>query len=111
MKFSLRTVKESQVLKILKSLKSKKSFGADGISSEVLKIGADILVVPLTYIINYSIKTGKFPTEWKLAKVIPLHKKGDKRSLNNYTANNFPANFASFHCVRNPTAFSMQFLQ
>ena len=41
-------------------------------------------MVPLTYIINTSILTGKFPQGWKLAKIIPLHKKGDKKSLRNY---------------------------
>ena len=68
----------------MKSLKTKKSFGTDGITSEVLKIGANILVVPVTYLINYSIVTGKFPNDWKTSKVIPLHKKGDKKLLKNY---------------------------
>ena len=84
LKFSLKTVSESEVLKILKSLKPKKSYGIDGITAEVLKLGADVLVVPLTYIINFSIVTGKHPTNWKISKVIPLHKKGDKRFLKNY---------------------------
>ena len=82
--FTLKTVSETEVLKILKSLKPKRSYGIDGITSEVLKLGAEILVVPLTYIINFSIVTGKFPTEWKVAKVIPFHKKGDKKSFKNY---------------------------
>ena len=82
--FTLKTVSETDVLKILKSLKPKRSYGIDGITSEVLKLGAEILVVPLTYIINFSIVTGKFPTEWKVAKVIPFHKKGDKKSFKNY---------------------------
>ena len=47
-------------------------------------MAAEVLVVPLTYMINHSILTGKFPTKWKIAKVIPLHKKGDKRELKNY---------------------------
>ena len=84
LKFKLMTVKEKEVFKIMKSLKPKKSFGIDGITSEVLKLGAQILVVPLTYIINYSIVTGKFPTEWKTSKVIPLFKKGEKKLLKNY---------------------------
>ena len=79
--FNLKTVNEKHVLKILRSLKPKKSFGLDGISSEVLKLGAEVLVVPLTYIVNSSILQGKYPTQWKEAKIIPLHKKGDKKSL------------------------------
>ena len=84
LKFTLRTVSESEVLKIIKSLKPKKSFGKDGITSEVLKLGANVLVVPLTYIINTSIITCKYPQEWKVAKVMPLYKKGDKKLLQNY---------------------------
>ena len=82
--FNLKTVSEQHVLKILRSLKPKKSFGLDGISSEILKLGAEVLAVPLTYIVNSSILQGKYPTKWKEAKVIPLHKKGDKKSLKNY---------------------------
>ena len=60
LKFTIKTVSESEVLKIMKSLKPKKSYGIDGITAEVLKLGAEVLVVPLIYIINYSIVTGKF---------------------------------------------------
>ena len=83
-KFKLRMVKEFEVLKIIKQLKSKKSCGQDGITSEIPKLGAKVLVVPLTYIINNSILTGKYPTDWKLSKVLPLHKKGDESILGNY---------------------------
>ena len=84
LKFNLKTVSEKVVLGLLKALKSKKSFGIDGITSEVLKIGSNVLVVPLTYIVNSSITTGKYPSLWKIAKVIPVHKKGDKKILKNY---------------------------
>ena len=84
LKLNLKTVNENAVMKILKSLKPKKSCGPDGISSEILKLGAEVLVIPLTYIINSSIKTGKYPTNWKTAKVVPLHKTGDKQVLKNY---------------------------
>ena len=84
LKFILKTVSEKVVLNLLRALKPKKSYGIDGITSEILKIGADVLVVPLTYIVNYSIRTGKYPSKWKIAKVIALHKKGDKKLLKNY---------------------------
>ena len=41
--------------------------------------------MPLTInVINQSLVTGIFPDELKIAKVKPLHKKGDKSCLNNY---------------------------
>ena len=82
--FNLKTVSEKVVLGIFKALKPKKSCGIDGITSEILKIGSEVLVVPLTYIVNCSITTGKYPSIWKIAKVIALHKKGDKKTLKNY---------------------------
>ena len=72
------------MLKVLKALKGKKSHGFDGISSEVLKLGAEALAEPLAFIINYSILTGTYPTRWKISKVIPLHKKKDRKSVENY---------------------------
>ena len=52
--FELKEVEERQVLKILKKLKPKTSRGLDEISSEVLKLGAEVLCIPLTLIINIS---------------------------------------------------------
>ena len=38
----------------------------------------------LTYLFNKSMKTGKFPNPWKTAKIVPLHKNGDKSSPGNF---------------------------
>ena len=38
----------------------------------------------ITYIVNNCIRSGKFPTSWKLAKVNPLYKGGAKDDINNY---------------------------
>ena len=38
----------------------------------------------LTYIMNMSLQMGVFPNEWKIAKVVPLHKGGDLNDVNNY---------------------------
>jgi hypothetical protein len=50
-------------------LKKKKSAGIDGISQEQLVLGAQVLAVPLTRIINSSISSGEFPSMWKEALV------------------------------------------
>ena len=39
---------------------------------------------PITLIINQSILSGTFPDKLKLAKVIPIHKKGDDTKIDNY---------------------------
>ena len=80
----LKTVQEAKVRKIIQCLKAKPSCGKDGISSELLKLGADSLAAPLTWIINKSIADKKFPDYWKEAIVKPLHKKGPKDNLKNF---------------------------
>ena len=41
-------------------------------------------IEPLTYIINLSLMEGVFPSELKVAKVIPVFKGGDSSILSNY---------------------------
>ena len=45
---------------------------------------ADLIASPLRTIFNQSIISGVFPGEWKLSKVIPLFKHGERTDLNNY---------------------------
>jgi retron-type reverse transcriptase len=42
------------------------------------------LAIPLCFIINCSISSGKFPERWKQSKLVPLHKKGDTHMVENY---------------------------
>ena len=62
-------------------MKKKKSSGIDGVSQECLLEGSEVLVIPLTRLINTSIQSGIFPEEWKLAVVTPLLKKGDQKNI------------------------------
>ena len=39
---------------------------------------------PLKIIFQSCLKSGKFPTKWEKANVVPVHKKGDKQILKNY---------------------------
>ena len=45
---------------------------------------ADIVVKPVTFIINTSLRTSKVPCDWKSARVIPLFKKGKADEMDNY---------------------------
>ena len=84
MKFSLNQMSDRNLKKVTKKLKRKKSLGTDGLTKQQLIIGADILVSPLTSIINQSIKQGSFPEVWKEALVTPVLKKGDASDVSNY---------------------------
>lgn len=62
----------------------KTSAGLDGIPCHILKGNETSLLYPLTLLINASFEQGKFPTNLKSAKIIPIFKKGDRRKVENY---------------------------
>ena len=73
-----------EIIKHIQNLKPKSSSGYDQISSKLLKEIGPIISQHLCLIINQSLCTGIFPDRLKLAKVIPLFKKGDKLLFENY---------------------------
>ena len=84
LRFSLKPVTESQIIKIVRSLNNTNSTGTDTISTKILKDAIGVLAAPITWIVNTSILTGIFPDMWKMAKVIPILKKGNAKLLKNY---------------------------
>ena len=82
--FKLESVSTNEVLDVIKSLQDKKSPGPDAINNKILKLSAEIIISPLTHIINLSLKHGTFPDKIKLAHVIPLFKKNDPTVCSNY---------------------------
>ena len=77
-------ISEATTMETLNNLKSKPSCGHDGISTKLLKACKLEICKPLTLIINQMLTTGIFPDDLKVAKVIPLFKKGKKEVLDNY---------------------------
>ena len=73
-----------EILTTVRTLKSSKSFGHDGISVYLLKKIIHYIASPLMHIFNFSISSGKCPNALKIAKVIPVHKKDDPSLLTNY---------------------------
>ncbi|CAB3993600.1 Hypothetical predicted protein, partial [Paramuricea clavata] len=68
----------------LNQLNSRKSPGLDGISVKLLKDTSDVIAQPLANIFNLSLQTAIFPDEWKIAKVSPVFKEGNKTDCGNY---------------------------
>jgi len=67
-----------EINKILISLKTKNSYGYDGIPIKILKLSAPFIISPITYICNKSLSSGVFPERLKYAIIKPVYKKGDK---------------------------------
>ena len=80
----LNPVEDSDVAKLLNKLDPNKSSGPDGIGNSILKLLAPLITTPLTDIINSSIRTGNFPSEWKKANILPVYKSGEKDVVGNY---------------------------
>ena len=83
-RFSFKTVDSASVVKVIKSLKPKTSCGHDGLSMKFIREIYPAITEPLTLIINQSIATSVFPNRLKIARVIPIFKKGDDKLLGNY---------------------------
>ena len=49
-----------------------------------VKICDDSICKPLKLIFQSCLEIGKFPSEWRKANVVPIHKKGGKQLLKNY---------------------------
>ena len=83
---SLTSINFSQddILKIIQNLNPNKAHGPDKISIRMIKICGKSLCKPLEMIFKSCIKKGEYPSEWKKANVVPVHKKGDKQLLKNY---------------------------
>ena len=68
--FNLASVSENSILTISKST------GLDSLSGLFLKDGAKFLAKPISDLCNLSINSENFPDSCKVAKLIPLYKKG-----------------------------------
>src|SRR5215813_3014492 len=77
-------ITKKEVLEHMNKINPNKSVGLDGIPSLLVKSCADAMAAPLTAILNQSLKEGKVPEDWKLAKVTQIHKGGIKSDVSNY---------------------------
>ncbi|XP_071956238.1 uncharacterized protein [Antedon mediterranea] len=81
---SFHNVSTDFVLKEISELNSAKSAGHDGIDGKLVRTAAPIIANFLTQIINTSISSQSFPLSWKIGKVTPIFKSGNKHLPDNY---------------------------
>lgn len=77
----LITINDS--INAIRALKNKKC-NIDEIPTKIIKEVKDVLAEPLTKLFNDSIIDGIFPSAFKTAKIIPIHKSGNKTNISNY---------------------------
>ena len=73
----------NQVREVINSLNNS-SPGYDKLPPFVAKACMDEFIKSITHMINESLKSGVFPSELKLARVVPIFKSGDPSLLTNY---------------------------
>lgn len=88
------TIECGGIVKIIDGLKLSSSSGTDNINSKFLKNTKMYSSVILTKLFQQSLNLGTLPEDWKVGKVIPVHKSGDKSSLSNYR----PISLTSIPC-------------
>ena len=74
---SLTTVdfSNNDFLKIIRNIDPNKAHGHDMISIRMVKICDDSICKPLKLIFQSCLESGKFPSEWKKANLVPIHKR------------------------------------
>jgi len=82
--FFMRHSNSIEIKEIIGSLKNTNSVGIDNIPMKLLKVNSDLFSLVLSRLINISISDSCFPSVFKVAKIIPLHKKGSKTETSNY---------------------------
>ena len=73
-----------EIKNVISTLKPKLSNDAHNIPLKVIKFIPENVLNLLTWFFNLSLQQGKFPEKFKIAKIIPIHKKGDPNDVNNY---------------------------
>ena len=74
----------ADVLSCMSSIKIKNCEGFDRIPQRILVDGANILINPLSKLFQKIYFQKEIPEQWLIAKVTPIHKKGQKNQIENY---------------------------
>ena len=83
-KFHFRAIEVQEIRDAFAKVKTARSFGIDNISSYFLELALPFIENSLTFMFNTSIQTSMFPDSWKIARVTPIYKNGDRADKPNY---------------------------
>ena len=83
-KLAFPTITPTQTKNLTEAIPSGKATGVDGVSACILKIAAPAKTLSLAKLTYICIAQGTFPTAWKEARVMPIHKQNSKSDKNNY---------------------------
>ena len=67
-------ISENDVKDVLLDFKISKACGLDMVNHRLLKESANVISQPLAHIFNKCLNIEKFPTQWKMANIVQIHK-------------------------------------
>ena len=82
--FRVRPVTLPELPSAMKRMSASRACGIDGVTIGMLRMTFPLIGPHLLNVINSSLVSGKLPAEWKVARVIPLHKSGSVDDPSNY---------------------------
>ena len=68
-------IRPEKISKFIQTLDQNKAHGHDDISVRMIKICGSSIIKPLQLLFNNCLKQEVFPNIWKMANVLPVHKK------------------------------------
>jgi hypothetical protein len=80
----VRPFDEEEIKRALETFKPKKSSGPDEIPLIVIKLCYSTLAPYVMKLFQLITRVGSIPESWRLARIKPIHKKGDRSSVENY---------------------------
>lgn len=97
-------IEDSEILRGFKKLKPNLSAGPDGVPGLFVVDCRFALLKPLRHIFHLILNTSCFPDRWKVSRVVPVFKKGDRRNVSNYRPVAILDNFCKIleFCLYNP---------
>ena len=78
------TCSVQDIIKVVTRLSNNSAPGPDGYTPYFLKNILAHVAAPLCKVYNESLIEGKVPSDWKIAHIVPIYKKGDAQLASNY---------------------------
>ena len=81
----MKTIKEDEVEKAVKKMKTGNAVGVDDLSVEMVKPNRLVGIKWLTRLFNVCFTTGDIPTEWRRGVIVPIGK-GEEQTVDCLTS-------------------------
>ena len=78
------TVKNDEIISLIRTINPSKATGSDGISGQMLLLCDDTVILPLKIIFSNILSTSIYQDLWKIANMTHILKKADKQLIKNY---------------------------